>query len=55
MRIAILASLVWPSSMALLLKPWDKGLIPFLYIGIAPVIILWGIGWIIEGYRRRNE
>jgi hypothetical protein len=55
MRIAILASLVWPSAMAFLLKPWDKSLIPFLYIGIAPVIISWGIGWIVEGYRRGHK
>ena len=55
MRIAILSSFLWPSAAALWLKPWEGHIISFLYIGIAPILILWGIGWIIEGYRKGEK
>lgn len=52
MRIAILVSILWLSAIALLTKPWEEEILRFLYIGIAPVVLLWGVGWIIEGYRK---
>jgi hypothetical protein len=55
MRVAVFASVLWPSAVALLLKPWDGSVIPFLYIGLAPLAVSWGIGWIIAGYRRGEK
>lgn len=52
MRIAILVSILWPAAIALILKPWDRALIQFLYLGIAPVVFFWGVGWVIVGYRK---
>ena len=55
LRIAVFASVLWPSAIALLLRPWDESIIPFLYVGIAPVVVFWGIRWIVQGYRKNEK
>jgi hypothetical protein len=55
MRVAILVSGLWLFAIALLTRPWDEEIYRFLYIGIAPVVLLWGVGWIIEGYRKGTK
>ena len=51
-RLIIVASLLWPALLALYLKPWSNGWPGFLSMGLGPVIILWGVLWIIRGFRR---
>ena len=55
MRLAIIASVVWPILVAVYLKPWSGGLDPFLYIGIGPVLIGWSARWIVAGFRRHKK
>ena len=52
MRFAVLASAVWPLGAALFFNPLSGRSVPFLYIGVVPVLLAWGIGWVVAGYRR---
>ena len=54
MRLALVASIVWPLAVAAYLEPWKSGLFPYLYIGFGPVLFGWSVRWIIIGYRRTN-
>jgi len=55
MRLAIIASFIWPVLSAVYLKPWEEGLDSFLYIGIGPVLLGWSIRWIVAGYRKHKQ
>ena len=51
-RMAIAASFLFPIVMAGFLQPWRKDLIPFLYIGLGPVILGWLLYWIKTGRKK---
>ena len=53
LRLAIAASVIWPALMAAFLKPWQKDLALFFYIGIGPVFLAWAIFWVFTGFRNR--
>jgi len=53
-RLAIFASLIWLAVAAYLLQPWQKTFYPFIYFGFGPVALVWGVAWVIIGYRRQN-
>jgi len=53
-RLAILASLIYLAVAAYLLQPWHRTLHLFLYFGLGPVAVAWGVAWVIVGYRRQN-
>jgi len=55
MRLALIASFIWPILSAVHLKPWADGLDPFLYFGIAPVALWWSIRWIVAGFRKHKK
>ena len=51
MRLAIVASVLWPVLIAAYLQPWNQSLISFLYIGPGPVIVVWLIYWVTTGFK----
>lgn len=51
-RSAVVASLLWPALVALYVKPWNTEWHPFLYLGFGPVVLAWGIFWVLRGFRR---
>jgi len=55
MRFAILVSLLWPVLVALFLKPWNSHWVVFLYMAVGPVALIWGIYWVLSGYRRERK
>ena len=55
MRLAVIASMIWPALIAGYLKPWADGWDPFLYIGIGPVLLGWSIRWIAGGFRKHRK
>ncbi|MBL7212105.1 MAG: hypothetical protein ISS61_06995 [Desulfobacteraceae bacterium] len=55
MRIAIMASFVWPVLVALFLKPWNNNWPAFLYVGVGPVALIWGISWVFLGFRKERK
>ena len=54
-RVAIMASLLWLAIAAFFLKPWDGGWLAFLYVGVGPVALIWGICWVFSGFRRETK
>ncbi len=55
MRLIILASLIWPGLIALFLQPWRDSWLNFVYIGIAPVALTWGICWVFLGFKKHRN
>ena len=53
MRLAILASLLWPALVALYLKPWNNHWHIFLYVAVGPVVLTWGIFWVFSGFKKK--
>jgi hypothetical protein len=52
LRLAIMASILWPAGAAIYLKPWNDHWPMFLFVGIGPVILFWGIFWVLSGFRK---
>ncbi len=55
MRLAIIASLIWFFGAAVYFEPWNQDPKPFLYIGLGPVLLGWGVGWVFSGFRKRRR
>ena len=53
-RLALFVSAVWLIIAALWLKPWGGNLILFAGAGVFPVLVFWGVVWVVTGYRRRD-
>lgn len=53
MRLALAASALWPLLIAAYLQPWKQGLITYLYFGPGPVLVLWLIYWVINGFWKK--
>ena len=51
-RLAVMASILWPAVMAFFLKPWNGNWPMFLCVGIGPVVLLWGVFWVLSGFRK---
>ena len=54
-RLAITASLLWPVLLALYLKPWNNHWHIFLYVAVGPVVLAWGISWVVSGFRKERK
>jgi len=51
-RLAVVISCIWPLLALGFFKPWQGGLLLFLYIGIGPVVAGWCFYWIFAGFRK---
>ncbi|MCP4689809.1 MAG: hypothetical protein GY859_17280 [Desulfobacterales bacterium] len=54
-RLAIIASLIWLFGAAVYFEPWNNNLQPFLIIGSGPVLLGWGVGWVVSGFRKKRN
>jgi hypothetical protein len=54
-RLAILASIVWLAATALWLQPWIGNQTLFVGIGAAPVIVGWGVWWVVSGFKQKRR
>jgi hypothetical protein len=52
-RMAVAASVLWPAAIAAFMQPWKEDLVPYLYIGLGPVILGWVIYWVYTGFLRK--
>lgn len=55
LRLAIVVSAVWIIVWTAYLQPWRSDLLPFTLIGLCPVILGWGVIWIIAGFRKKQD
>ena len=53
MRLAIAASVLWPSVVAAFMQPWEDDIVPFLYIGLGPALLGWIIFWVYTGFLKK--
>jgi hypothetical protein len=53
LRIAIAASILWPAVIAAFMQPWKQEPIPYLYLAIGPVAMVWILYWVLTGFRRK--
>ncbi len=53
-RLTIVASIFWPIFIGVYLEPWHNNALHFIYIGIMPVAVVWGIAWVIDGYKKEK-
>lgn len=51
MRLALVASVLWPALAAAYLRPWQSGLPSFFYFGVGPVATGWALWWVLAGFR----
>ncbi|EFK05231.1 conserved hypothetical protein [delta proteobacterium NaphS2] len=52
LRLAIMASILWPAGAAFYFKPWNDHWSMFSLVGAGPVILFWGIFWVLSGFRK---
>ena len=53
-RLTIIASISWPIFIGVYLEPWHNNPLHFIYFGIMPVALVWGIAWVIDGYKKEK-
>ena len=51
-RLAITASVLFPLAVAGFFQPWREDLIPFMYVGLGPVVLGWLLYWIKTGRKK---
>lgn len=51
-RLAVMASILWPAIVAFFTKPWNNHWPIFFYVGMGPVALLWGVFWVFSGFRK---
>jgi len=54
-RLAVMVSILWPAVMVFFLKPWNGNWPMFLYVGIGPVVLSWGVFWVLSGFRKGRK
>ena len=54
-RLALLASLLWPLGIAVYLEPWHSSVVTYLYYGLGPVVLCWGIWWVLAGFGEKRD
>ena len=52
-RIALVASVIYPALAAVYFQPWHQDQIEFLYIGVGPVVLAWLVGWVYLGFKKK--
>jgi hypothetical protein len=55
MRLAIFISLLWLGITAFFFQPWGVDLMRFLYLGLGPPALCWGIFWVIKGFQKERR
>ena len=53
LRLSLAASVIFPLVAAAVLQPWRNDPIPYLYLGVGPVLLCWLLYWVVLGFRRR--
>jgi hypothetical protein len=54
-RLAILISFLWLFVLSAIYVPWRGQWLAFLYAGVGPLIVAWGLYWVLSGFRSRRR
>ena len=55
LRLAILVSALWPLAALLYLRPWEGGWVRFAAIGGLPLVLCWGLYWVMAGFQSHSR
>jgi hypothetical protein len=50
-RLALLISGIWLAAGALYFHPWKSDPVPFLVFGLGPVLVVWLLKWVFQGFK----
>jgi hypothetical protein len=54
-RLAILISFLWLFALSAVYVPWRGQWPAFLYAGVGPLMVAWGLYWVVSGFRSRRR
>ena len=52
MRLAIAASVVYPTVVAAVFQPWRNDAVMFIFAGVGPVALGWLLFWVLSGLKK---
>lgn len=52
LRLTIFVSMAWLLATAAYLEPWKRPGPQYLLVGAGPVLLFWGLYWIVSGFRK---
>lgn len=55
LRLAMVVSVVWLLAWAAYFRPWSGGLLGFALVGLGPVVLGWGILWVLDGFKKKRD
>ena len=55
MRLALVASLVWPALVAIYMEPWNGRWPVFVTMAAAPPALAWGVFWVVSGFKNKKK
>jgi hypothetical protein len=53
-RLGVVVSAVWLLVWTVYLRPWSGEILGFALIALCPVILGWGVFWVIDGFRKNQ-
>ncbi len=54
-RLGVVVSAVWLLAWAVYFRPWSGGILGFALIGMCPVILGWGVLWVVDGFKKNQD
>lgn len=51
-RVGIVLSIAYPAGLSLYLKPWEGHWVSFCAFGLFPILLVWGIAWVMAGKKK---
>lgn len=55
LRLAILVSIIWLCGCLLYFRPWLGEYYGFAAVGCLPIVVAWGLRWVLAGYRTNRR
>jgi len=54
-RLGVIVSALWLLLWSVYFRPWSGELLVFALVGLCPVILGWGIHWVVEGFKKDQD
>lgn len=54
LRMGVIFSALWLLLSTVYFRPWSGDLLGFALVGLSPVILGWGILWVIDGFKKNQ-
>jgi len=54
-RLGVIVSAVWLLLWTVYFRPWSGDFLGFALVGVSPVILGWGVLWVVEGFKNDQD